>query len=355
MRIVFDLDDTLCHTENRDYSNSCAISSVVEKIKEIKHKISDAEIVIYTARGMASCNGDVEMAKKKNLPYIEAFLQRNDLKVDEIIFGKPLADIYVDDKAMSAIDFSLAGVRTYEGLSGATVCRVGNVVIKQAGNVKEQYDWYCRAKTHYENKNGMFYTPIVYSVTLGKLYMQYVDGHLAAKCVNADMIRNIIKELKREQGHIDGRNDVVSYANYVSQRAESVGVRTDIFERITNCKTLEDKTFSHGDLSLLNIISTDKGLALIDPSPNKGVESWIIDAAKIRASLNWLDEALVGIEHDRGLIDVFDNLFEDKEVLNAVKLCEESHLFRVWHYAKKLGKVDIERKLEHCYSLLYAK
>lgn len=355
MRIVFDLDDTLCHTENRDYSNSCAISSVIEKIKEIKHKITDAEIVIYTARGMASCKGNVEMAKKKNLPFIEAFLQRNDLKVDEIIFGKPLADIYVDDKAMSAIDFSLAEVRTYEGLSGAKVCRVGNVIIKQADNVKEQYDWYCRAKTHYENKNGLFYTPNVYSVTLGKLYMQYVNGRLAATCVNAEMIRNIIKELKRDHGNINNMNDVVSYANYVSQRAESVGVKTDIFERITNCKALESKTFSHGDLSLLNIISTDKGLALIDPSPNRGVESWILDAAKIRASINWLDEALVGIKHDRHLIEVFDNLFDDKEILDAVKLCEESHLFRVWYYAKKLGKVDIEQKLEYYYSLLYAK
>lgn len=100
MRIVFDLDDTICRTENRDYVNSSEISAVVSKIRELRDTIPGVEIVVHTSRGMASCNGDAEAAEKKNRPTIEAWLREHGIKVDEIIFGKPLADLYVDDKAI---------------------------------------------------------------------------------------------------------------------------------------------------------------------------------------------------------------------------------------------------------------
>ena len=73
MRIVFDLDDTICRTENRDYVNSSEISAVVSKIRELRDTIPGVEIVVHTSRGMASCNGDVEAAEKKNRPTIEAW------------------------------------------------------------------------------------------------------------------------------------------------------------------------------------------------------------------------------------------------------------------------------------------
>ena len=85
MRIVFDLDDTICRTENRDYVNSSEISAVVSKIRELRDTIPGVEIVVHTSRGMASCNGDVEAAEKKNRPTIEAWLREHGIKVDEII------------------------------------------------------------------------------------------------------------------------------------------------------------------------------------------------------------------------------------------------------------------------------
>lgn len=123
MKVIIDLDDTLSKTEDRDYEHSQPIQSVIDKLGEMRETFNDVEVVLHTARGMNSCKGDVKMAEKKNRPAIERFLQRYGIKVDRIIFGKPLGDLYIDDKAMAAHDFAASTIESYRGLSGATVER----------------------------------------------------------------------------------------------------------------------------------------------------------------------------------------------------------------------------------------
>lgn len=120
MKVIIDLDDTLSKTEDRDYEHSQPIQSVIDKLGEMRETFNDVEVVLHTARGMNSCKGDVKMAEKKNRPAIERFLQRYGIKVDRIIFGKPLGDLYIDDKAMAAHDFAASTIESYRGLSGAS-------------------------------------------------------------------------------------------------------------------------------------------------------------------------------------------------------------------------------------------
>lgn len=339
MKVIIDLDDTLSKTENRDYEHSQPIQSVIDKLVEIRETFNDVEVVLHTARGMNSCNGDVKMAEKKNRPAIERFLQRYGIKVDRIIFGKPLGDLYIDDKAMAAHDFAASTIESYRGLSGATVERVGDIVVKNAKNVAEQAEWYEKAKTY-----GIA-VPDVYCVQLGKLYMQYVSGTPACLKVDIRVLRRIIEDI-RNFPELEGENDLQGYSNYCEKRASDAGFEYDC-HGITECEILKKRTFCHGDLSLTNIIVQGGKLIYIDPSQKKEISNWLLDAAKVRASLRWLDAGLVGLEHDQRLVQYFDARFSCEE-LEAIKILERTHFYRVFYYARKLGRVDVANRLiEH--------
>ena len=74
----------------------------------------------------------------------------------------------------------------------------------------------------------------------------------------------------------------------------------------------------------------------------------MLDAAKLRASLNWLDYGLVGTRHKMRDVILFDSDFSDEE-LEAIKLLEESHYYRVLRYAVMLGRDDVARRLKEAY------
>ena len=99
---VIDLDDTICFTENRDFGHSKPYKEVIDKINELYNK--GYKIVIATARGAKSCK-TLEDREKKYRKITEKWLQENNVKYTELVFGKMNADYYVDDKNMSIEEF----------------------------------------------------------------------------------------------------------------------------------------------------------------------------------------------------------------------------------------------------------
>ena len=342
MKIMIDLDDTLSVTRNRDWENAEPIMAAVERVREVREKIPDAEVWIHTSRGMNSCEGDVNKAEAKYRALIEAWLKKHNIKVDGVIFGKPLADLYIDDKAMSAEEFAGSGIETFRGLSGARVTRIGRMAIKEAENVKEQAEWYKEAAAY------GFSVPKVYCCQLGKLYMEYV-GSQEWEVMPMD-IRRLAKILRRFADiHLGGHNDIEGYARHCHKRAEEAGENDgDLTQRLARCEVLGERTFCHGDFSLLNIIRSKGGYTLIDPCRNEFMSHWLLDAAKLRASLNWLDYGLAGTTHKTRDVRLFDSDFSDEE-LEAIKLLEESHYYRVLRYAVRLGRDDVARRLKEAY------
>lgn len=340
MKIMIDLDDTLSVTRNRDWENAEPMMAAVERVREIRGKMPDAEVWIHTSRGMNSCAGDAGKAERKYRAIIEAWLERHGIVVDGIIFGKPLADLYVDDKAMSAEEFAGSGIETFSGLSGARVTRIGRMVIKEAQNVEAQAEWYKAAAAH------GFSVPNVYCCQLGKLYMEYAGG-TDWEVEPLDIIRLV--QVTRRFAEIPqaGSNDLKQYAWHCHQRAVDAGEDDgDLRERLESCTELQSPTFCHGDFSLLNIIHTGVGrYTFIDPCPRGYMSHWMVDAAKLRASVNWLDYGLTGKRHEwEGGVRVFDAMFTEKE-LETVKTLEESHYYRVLRYAVHLGREDVAERL----------
>ena len=100
-RLIFDLDDTLCTTQNGDYANAQPITEVVEKLKEYHRQ--GFTIVINTSRNMRTFQGNIGAINKNTLPIIIDWLARHDIPYDELYVGKPwcgFEGFYVDDKAI---------------------------------------------------------------------------------------------------------------------------------------------------------------------------------------------------------------------------------------------------------------
>ena len=102
MVYCFDIDGTICYTENGDYHNSSPWYNIINRINEL---YSDGnKIILMTARGANS---------GKDWSDFTAY-QMNEwgVKYHELIMNKkPHADVFIDDKAINIRDWvNLQGI-----------------------------------------------------------------------------------------------------------------------------------------------------------------------------------------------------------------------------------------------------
>ncbi len=97
--ICFDIDNVICKTSNKnDYSKS---SPIKKNIKIINKAYSNGfNIILYTARYMGRCKGNIEKAKKQIKPLTLRQLKKWKVKYHKIYFGKPSFDLFIDDKSL---------------------------------------------------------------------------------------------------------------------------------------------------------------------------------------------------------------------------------------------------------------
>lgn len=99
MRIVIDLDGTICPIKQpgQSYADLEPLPGAVEKIRELRAK--GHYIIIQTARNMATRNGNVGQVIKHIGKITLDWLEKHGVEYDEIHFGKPNANLYIDDRA----------------------------------------------------------------------------------------------------------------------------------------------------------------------------------------------------------------------------------------------------------------
>ena len=105
-RLIFDIDDTLCRTQNGDYKNAQPLLDMIEKLRDYHRQ--GFTIVLHTSRNMRTFAGNIGEINKTTLPIITDWLARHDLPYDEIYVGKPCCVFewfYVDDKAIRPDEF----------------------------------------------------------------------------------------------------------------------------------------------------------------------------------------------------------------------------------------------------------
>lgn len=103
--LIFDIDNTISKTKGTKYQIAKPIKS---KIKIINRLFDKGHIIkIFTSRYMGKYNGDVNFIKKKYHKRTEIQLKSWGLKFHDLIFGKPIFDFFIDDKAFNVRDKKL--------------------------------------------------------------------------------------------------------------------------------------------------------------------------------------------------------------------------------------------------------
>ncbi len=105
MRIVIDLDGTICPIKENDgkYEDLIPLAGAVERINELKQ--AGHYIIILTARNMATQQSNVGKVMKNIGKVTLDWLEKYQIAYDEIYFGKPNAHVYIDDRALRFSDW----------------------------------------------------------------------------------------------------------------------------------------------------------------------------------------------------------------------------------------------------------
>ncbi len=99
MKICFDIDGVLCplRQDGQNYEDLPARAGAPEKLRALK--AAGHYIILHTARHMATCKGNTGLVIARQGKTLLDWLERHNIPYDELYFGKPHADVYVDDNA----------------------------------------------------------------------------------------------------------------------------------------------------------------------------------------------------------------------------------------------------------------
>lgn len=117
MRIVIDLDGTICtlKQQHETYADVRIKPGAVEFIKKLRSE--GHYIIIQTARNMATCESNLGKVMKNVGKVTLEWLETNQVEYDEIYFGKPNAQLYIDDRALRFEDWNKMSTQQLESLA----------------------------------------------------------------------------------------------------------------------------------------------------------------------------------------------------------------------------------------------
>jgi capsule biosynthesis phosphatase len=118
---IIDVDDTILTTPlnedgTYDYDKSTPITVSVERIRSLKEE--GHQIILFTARGVRTFNGDVKKIKKEHEERLVNWLKQNEVPYDSLVFGKPWGPnpIYVDNRNLSLHTFVTGSPEFFENI-----------------------------------------------------------------------------------------------------------------------------------------------------------------------------------------------------------------------------------------------
>lgn len=367
-RYCFDLDNTLV-TFPKIYGDYTSVEPITKNIEALRYlKKLGNTIIIYTARRMKTHNGNTgavladvgkltfETLEKFNIPY------------DEIHFGKPQADVYIDDLALSSFEdlekslgFYISNIdpREFNKLESKSI-----EIIKKSSSksLEGEINYYKNINPSLKDLFPIFFN---YDSENFKWYeIEKIDGVVLSKLfvsqeLTKEMLRNILNSVHRIHSFkVDVSKNAYTKENYINKLEE----RYETFDysiydtEIRKTKLIYDEidkglqnyeknvkhhqSIIHGDPVFTNIlINKYNKIKFIDMRGKIGEEITLYgdpfyDYAKIYQSLIGYDEIVNDLylpnSYKENLIKEFWNFFNSKypeENNDYIKLITKSLLF----------------------------
>lgn len=352
LRICFDFDNTLVSypTIPGDYYSVEPIQRNINFLK-LLHSLGHT-IIIYTARRMKTHGGNVGQVVADISRVTLDTLDKFDIPYDEIYFGKPYANFYIDDLAVNPSISMNQTIGVYDTeITPRTFNKVDynkDKVVKTTSNPGEIY-WYQNIPKHREH---LF--PKVYNITGNQITMENIEGVnfsylYTNKLLKVEQLKELLQQLNMLHitiGKVKTYPNV--YADYNQKLRDRYNNNLDLYNKYIHAesifKKLDNLLFHydkavfaviHGDPVFTNVLQTEQGLKFIDMKGKIDNELTIIgdayyDLAKVYQSILGYDFILNDIELDNVYINEFKNVFEDlfeEKGLRIIKMITASLFF----------------------------
>ena len=339
-RYCFDLDNTLVTFPKiqNDYSSVEPIQKNIELLRYLKR--FGHTIIIYTARRMKTHKGNVGKIMQDIGKTTFDTLLKFDIPYDEIYFGKPEANVYIDDLALNCFDDlekelgyykTMIQPREFNTIRSGTI----EVCTKTSANLDGEIYYYKNIPApikdmfpimlDYDPQNTWYSVEKINGITASNLYL--------SQLLTEDQLKHIMKSIYRLQKVepvIDpGLNILDNYVPKMRERYENFDYsrfpdHQDVFDSIE--QELDsywgNLSVIHGDPVFTNILINDYGkIKFIDMrgkvGPNKLTihGDFLYDWAKMYQSLIGYDEIHENIHlnttYKKRMILCFEDYFEE--------------------------------------------
>jgi hypothetical protein len=291
-------------------------------------------------------------------------LERFNIPYDEVFFGKPHADFYIDDLAVNAfhqIDKAIGFIDSRnEPRDFNEISYTGNTVTKKTNNPGEIY-WYRELSSKIESM-----IPKIISNRDQEIEMERIDGiNCSYLYVNGDLKLNDIDLIIASIKKIHSSSEIIKeeldmYGNYRKKLEKRYYDNPEIYKSIDNANdifvTLKDRLNEyenqdlgkigviHGDPVFTNIFTTETGIKFIDPRGSVGSKLSIFgdiyyDFSKIYQSILGYDFILNDLdlktEYQNDLRLKFESHFSPDE-MSKIRLITASLIFSLLPLHKKI-------------------
>ena len=331
LRVCFDLDNTLVTYPDviGDYSSVRPITRNIEFLK-LLHRLVH-HIIIYTARRMRTHKGNVGAIVADIGEVTIETLKRFSIPYDELYFGKPYANFYIDDLAVNPYVSLHESTGLYNTKTKSRIFNDVNFtetkVTKISNNSGEPYYY----KNIPERVKHLF--PVIHSIEDNTITMENIDGvsfsHLLIneqlKENDIDLLMTTIDELHDIRTKTNFSDMYSVYASklktrYVEHRKLYNDLKlNDTYNKLLNDLTTYEnnnegiKCVIHGDPVFTNVIKTESGIKFIDmrgkTTKNTIYGDLHYDYAKIHQSLMGYDFILNNIEINDGYLKTLRKIF----------------------------------------------
>lgn len=397
-RFCFDLDNTLVSYPKvtDDYRTVEPISRTITLVRQLK--LQGHTILIHTARRMKTHNGNSGKVLSDIGKITFETLEKFEIPYDEIYFGKPHADFYIDDLAVSAFDEldktlgfyddNQVNARNFNNMTALTM----DIFRKSSHDLSGEIYYYDNIPENVKNffPIMMSYDPCktwynverINGVTLSKLYV--------TETLTKSLLEQTIHSIHKIHKSVTINNEIEEdiYANYINKLKN----RAMQFDYKTYFQDADDVMFNlmhhhdmyeiqkggqiaviHGDPVFTNIIvNAEENLKFIDMRGELNDKLSIFgdalyDWAKVFQSLIGYDEIIenkiISDTYKEKMIECFKNTLKydinisDKQ-FDYIKIITKSLLFTLipLHVQEKTTvKNGINAKCFAFYNLINSK
>lgn len=357
-RICFDIDNTLLNYPEvpGDYSTCTPIKRNVDFLNFLKD--NGHYIILYTARRMKTFGGNLGKVLCDTGKITLDSLNKHGIAYDEIYFGKPYADMYIDDLSANPSFCLQKQTGFYNNNISPRYFNLitfkENKVIKQ-GDLSGESFWYKNIPKTFYN-----FIPTIYQSSEKEIVMEKINGIPVSylyinKSFTFKNLSDILAAIDKLHSFSINEKDYIDiYGNYskkINKRYNNA-----IYSKFLDSKIYFDKIIKlllkyesknlgsvsiiHGDPVFTNIFLKNDGcLNFIDPRGSIANKRTIYgdstyDYAKIYQSLNGYDNILLDSNIDQLYCENNIKYFEkyiikkfNKEKLFWIKVISASLLF----------------------------